>query len=104
MFKLFEPSGPRFWFSLKCSYFWPNLVLAGSLVVYQFSQSLFMNLFVFPLMQSAASLRHSLKSALGTLFLVSFFSTVTYLTLFGSFTGGVGQLGHRMVREMIMDH
>ena len=105
VFKLFQPAGPRFWFSLKCSYFWPNLVLAGSLVVYQFSQSLFMNLFVFPFLQSAASLRHSFKSALGTLFLVSFFSVATYFTLFGSFVGsGVSQLGHKMMREMIMDH
>jgi hypothetical protein len=90
---------------LKCHYFWPNLVLAGSLVVYQFSQSLFMTLFVFPFLQSAASLRHSFKSALGTLFLVSFFFLMTYLTLFGSFVGSsVSDLGHKLIREMILDH
>lgn len=105
VFKFLQPKGDRFWFSLKCNYFWPNLVLAGSLVVYQFSQSLFMTLFVFPFLQSAASLRHSLKSAALTILLVSFFSIVTYLTLFGSMVGsGVSQLGHKILREMILDH
>jgi hypothetical protein len=64
-----------------------------------------MNLFVFPFLQSAASLRHSFKSALGTLALVSFFSIATYFTLFGSFAGsGVSHLGHKLMREMILDH
>ena len=105
VFKLLQPSGDRFWFSLKCSYFWPNLVLAGSLVVYQFSQSLFMTLFVFPFLQSAASLRHSFKSALGTFILVTFFSLATFFTLFGSFVGSdVSNLAHKLIREMILDH
>lgn len=49
VFKVIQPSDGNFWFSLKSSYWWPNLVLAGALVVYQFSQALIMNLFIFPL-------------------------------------------------------
>ena len=85
VFKQMQPIGNMFWFSLKCHYFWPNLVLAGSLVVYQFSQSLLMVLFVFPFLQSAASLGHSsLKSSALTLALIAFFSAFTCITLFGS--------------------
>ena len=107
VFKQIQPSGKRFWFSLKSNYFWPNLVIAGSLVVYQFSQSLFMNLFIFPFMQSAASLRHSLRSAAVTIILVAFFSVFSFLTLFGSLLNQglpIVELGHKIVREMIMDY
>jgi hypothetical protein len=79
-----QPKGNKFWFSLKCAYWWPSLVLAGSLVVYQFSQSLIMNLFVFPFVQSAGYLGSSFKSILMTFILLAFFSGFTLLTLFGT--------------------
>lgn len=49
VFKLLQPRSRDLWFLVKSHYWWPNLVLAGSLVVYQFSHSLLMCLFVFPL-------------------------------------------------------
>ena len=94
VFKWIQPAGSRFWFSLKSNYFWPNLVLAGSLVVYQFSHSLFMTLFIFPLLQSAGSLRHSFKSALLTLVLLAVFFTFDVLALFGPvIAGNIGGSG-----------
>jgi hypothetical protein len=48
-FKLVYKGDGNFWFSLRSHYWWPNLVLSGSLVVYQFSESLILALFLFPL-------------------------------------------------------
>ena len=37
IFKVLYKGDSNFWFSLKSHYWWPSLVMSGSLVVYQFS-------------------------------------------------------------------
>lgn len=116
IFKLKQPAGLRnLWFSIKCHYWWPNIVFAGSLVVYQFSQSLIMTLFVFPLIQVASSLR---VKPIMTMLMVTSFMSLTIVILFGtmithpsnyglqgtSVFGMAGDLVQMVTREAILDY
>jgi Gaa1-like, GPI transamidase component len=126
LFKLFQPSeAKKLWFSIKSNYWWPNLVFAGSLVVYQFAQSLVMCLFIFPLIQSAYHLRSSFTNALQCLLMVSTVLAVSLTLLFGSYFANphlagisivptladpsslatfAGELLHSLTREAILDY
>ena len=93
IFKMVQPKSQNLWFSIKSHYWWPNLVFAGSLVVYQFSQSLIICLFIFPMIQSAAYLGRGLFSAVQTTFLVSATLGATIFLLFGTFLANPSLLG-----------
>jgi len=101
-FKLVQPRTGDLWFLVKSHYWWPNLVLAGSLVVYQFSHSLLMCLFVFPLIQSAGYLGRSLRDTLQTLLLCGLVLATATLLLFGTMLGDSGFVS--LVRTAIADH
>ena len=76
----------NFWFTLKSIYWWPSLVMSGSLVVYQYSQSLFLVLFLFPLIQYAKSLRDSTRlDAVLSVFYIFTWVAATVVLLFGSY-------------------
>jgi hypothetical protein len=76
----------HFWFSLKSQYWWPSLVISGALVVYQFSESLLLTLFLFPLIQFSVSLRHSgILSALASVAGILLCAAGTIVLLFGSY-------------------
>jgi hypothetical protein len=85
-FKALYKGDSNYWFSLKSHYWWPSLVMSGSLVVYQFSQSLVLVLFLFPLIQYAKSLRDSkpLDAVLSVLYIVIWVAA-TVVLLFGSY-------------------
>ena len=61
-----------------------NLVFAGALVVYQFSQSLLLSVFVFPIMESASYLGESPLQAMKSIVLISFFISATVMFYFGT--------------------
>lgn len=85
-FKALYKGDTNFWFTLKSIYWWPSLVMSGSLVVYQYSQSLFLVLFLFPLIQYAKSLRDStpLDAVLSVLYIITWVAA-TVVLLFGSY-------------------
>jgi len=76
------------WFNVKSTYWWLASVLSGSLVVYQFSESLIIALFIFPIMQSANYLfSRNILQTLKSLVLMTFFIAIDLLLLFGTYIG-----------------
>lgn len=111
--KLLCKTNETFWFSLRSHYWWPNLVFVGSLVVYQFSQSLLMCVTVFPLMHFSTNLwrTKSFKDLVISIAGIVIITGVTILLLFGSLLAnpqafGVekGGLFSMLMREAIMDY
>ena len=109
VFKLCQQKkSERLWISIKSNYWWPNIVLSGSLVVYQFSESLVFTLCIFPLIHSAVHLRGvSCFKALWSLILLVLILTLDILLLFGSFIKKGVQpwnLVEGLTREAILDY
>jgi hypothetical protein len=66
-----------------------------------------MNLFIFPLIQSAVALRKSSTlNALSSVILIAIFSTLNILALFGTYIGqgNSENLLHTLIREAIRDY
>ncbi len=105
-FKVIQPKSNDLWFLVKSHYWWPSLVFAGSLVVYQFSHCLIMCLFIFPLLQSASYLGRGIFSTVKTITLSSIVVAITVFILFGTYLAqkNIRSLPETLLKESILDY